>query len=267
MSPGSHRRVRSPSGGGRRSIGVDQPDVADIEASSFRSGTGAASDEVQLVTVTLGDGVRLQLVRKTFQALESGPHAEASGLSNHWAYWRRELTAYESGAVPQGSGLRAPRLLGIVDDTLYIEYAGEEQPASEEAALQLGRWHDRDQIDLDRSWLADDQLAQRLAATDLDWSTVEVDKRLPAIWAQRRDYMSRLAGLPEGIAHGDFSTGNLRSGETGVIVLDWATLGRSPVGFDLAHLASSTQNDSLLPIYLEGLTRDSILMTSNSVIG
>ncbi|WP_168207619.1 phosphotransferase [Microlunatus elymi] len=96
-------------------------------------------------------------------------------------------------------------------------------------------------------------MAQRLAVSDLDWSAVDVDARFPAIWARRDNYLAQLSNLQRSIAHGDFSVGNLHTDEAGVIALDWATLGSSPVGFDLAHLALSTQAESLLPVYLDGL--------------
>lgn len=237
-----------------QSIDPDEIGVTSVDDRAFGNGTGAASGDIQLITVTRGDGETFQMVRKTFRRLQSGPHAEQSGRLDHWAYWRRELTAYESGILPAGPGLRAPRMYGVADNVVYIEYVGERQPAASDAALQLGRWHDCDRTDLHQPWLAEDQLAQRLAVSDLDWSAVDVDARFPAIWARRDSYLAQLSSLPRSITHGDFSVGNLRTDETDVIALDWATLGSSPVGFDLAHLALSTQAESLLPIYLDGLS-------------
>jgi len=235
-----------------RAIDPGEIGIAGVAARAFGNGTGAASDDVGLVTVRLRDGEVVQLVRKSFRPLLSGPHAEQSGQRNHWAYWRRELTAYESG-LPTGPGLRAPKLYGAVDDALFIEYVGERVPAANHAAMQLGRWQSSDSTDLGEPWLAQDQLAQRLAVSELDWSAVDVDARLPTIWSKRENYLEQLSRLPWSIAHGDFSVANLRDDGTAVIALDWATLGSSPIGFDLAHLALSTQDESLLPIYLDGL--------------
>ena len=221
---------------------------------AFDSGTGAASGRTELISAELRGGGHLDLIRKTFQPLHEGPHAQSSRAENHWAHWRRELSAYQSGTLPHGPGLRAPRLLGVADDTLYVEYVGEIPPVVEEAALELGRWHHRDRS-RQRVWHVQDQLAQRLAVSDLDWSAVDIAPGLAAIWNQRQALMARLDALPRCITHGDFSIGNLRVRrcDGGVVVIDWATLGFSPVGFDLAHLALAGLNAELLPIYLEGL--------------
>lgn len=236
-----------------QTIDPDGIGISGVEDRIFGNGTGAASGDTRLVTVKYRDGRAMQMVRKTFQPLLSGPHAEQSSQQDHWAYWRRELCAYESGLLPVGHGLRAPKLFGAVNDVLYIQYAGERQPPANEAARQLGRWHSCDSTDLHQPWLAQHQLAQRLAVSDLDWSAVDVDGRFAAIWGQRDRYMEQLVNLSWSITHGDFSVGNLCAEGDEVIALDWATLGSSPVGLDLAHLALSTQDDSLLPAYLDGL--------------
>jgi len=235
-----------------REAGVDALEVAEVTCRAFGSGTGAASGRTELISAELRGGGHLDLIRKTFQPLHEGPHAQSSRAANHWAHWRRELAAYQSGTLPHGPGLRAPRLLGVTDDTLYVEYVGEIPPVVEEAALELGRWHQRDRS-RHRVWHVQDQLAQRLAVSDLDWSAVDSAPGLAAIWNRRPALMERLDALPRCITHGDFSMGNLRVDDRCVVVIDWATLGFSPVGFDLAHLALAGLNADLLPIYLEGL--------------
>ena len=135
---------------------------------------------------------------------------------------------------------------------MYLEYVGESQPAVEEAALELGRWHHRDHSGR-QPWHVHDQLAQRLAVSDLDWSAVAIAPGLATIWNERQALMAGLDTLPQGITHGDFSLGNLRVDDGGVVAIDWATLGVSPVGFDLAHLALAGLNADVLPLYLEGL--------------
>jgi hypothetical protein len=235
-----------------RAAGVDVRDVAGVASQTFDTGTGAASGRTELISAELRGGRQVDLIRKTFQPVLGGPHAQSSREQNHWAHWRRELSAYQSGTLPHGPGLRAPRLLGVAGDALYVEYVGERQPVVEEAALELGRWHHRDHSRY-QSWHVQDQLAQRLAVTDLDWSAVDVASSLAIIWSQRQALMTRLDALPRGITHGDFSTGNLRADDRGVVAIDWATLGVSPVGFDLAHLALAGLNEHLVPIYLDGL--------------
>ena len=235
-----------------RAAGVDVPDVIRVAAKTFDNGSGAASGRVELISAGLRGGGQLDLIRKTLKPLHEGPHAESSRAQNRWAHWQRELTAYQSGTLPDGPGLRAPRLLGVADDTLYIEYSGESRPAAAEAALELGRWHHRDHSGR-QPWHVHDQLAQRLAVSDLDWSAVDIAPGLATIWNERQALMARLDTLPQGITHGDFSLGNLRVDDGGVVAIDWATLGVSPVGFDLAHLALGGLNEDLLPMYLEGL--------------
>jgi len=235
-----------------RAAGVAVEEVAGVATRPLRGGTGAASHWVDLVTAHHRDGGSVSVVRKTFRPLSSGRHAVASRAPDHWAYWRRELLAYPSGLLPRGPALRAPRLLGTVGDVLYLEYVGEIRPSPEQAAHDLGRWHQQDRGRAE-PWLARHQLAQRLAVTDLDWSTVDVDSRLPEIWDRRHELLAALGSVPSGIAHGDFSTGNLRTDGTTTVALDWATLGVSPVGTDLAHLALASLTDSLVPSYRQGL--------------
>ena len=86
-----------------------------------------------------------------------------------------------------------------------------------------------------------------------EWSTVDLDARLAEIWQRRWAYLSDLDALPWSITHGDYSTGNLRLHGGDLIALDWATLGVSPVGFDLAHLALATLDDTIVDDYLDGL--------------
>ncbi len=235
-----------------RAAGVDPDDVTEVKALPCRGGSGAASAEVHLITAELRGGESLRVVSKRVRPLRSGRHAEGARAPDHWAHWSRELTAYRSGVLPTGPGLRAPRLLTVVGDTLYIEDGGELRPEPAEAAVALGRWHHADRTPA-RPWFARDQLAQRLAVSQLDWSAVDVDPRLRTIWDSRHEYLARLATLPRGTTHGDFTTPNLRVRGEDVIALDWATLGTSPVGLDLAHLALATLDEHLLPSYLEGL--------------
>ncbi len=178
-----------------RSAGVDPADVSHVETTRVVDGTGAASGQLQLVTATLHGSGTLRLIRKTFAQLTSGPHAEASRRPDHWAYWRRELTAYQSGVLPAGADLRAPRLYGAVDDDLYIEYVGEQQPNAAAAAAALGRWHHADHTG-EHLWLARNQLAQRIAVSDLGWSAVDLDHRVRDIWDRRHGYLNDLQALP-----------------------------------------------------------------------
>lgn len=239
-----------------RYAGVEPAEVLGVDVVNFGDGTGAASGDVQLVTATLSDSSSIRLVRKSFSRLGPGPHAAGSRQLDHWAHWGRELTAYRSGVLPTAGYLRAPRLFGVVDGTLYLEYVGDQQPTAAQAAVGLGRWHHVDHTAVhadDHPWLARHQLAQRLAVSDLDWSTVDLDVQLREIWRMRASYLSAQEQLPWSITHGDFSTGNLRFHGGERLAIDWATLGVSPVGFDIAHLALATLDDPIVADYLDGL--------------
>jgi hypothetical protein len=232
--------------------GVRLAEVVGVDLDRFGDGTGAASGQVHCITARLRDGNTTRFVQKTLRPVQAGRHVDASRAPEHWAYWRRELLAYRSGILPTGPGLRAPRLLGSAENTLFLEYVEEELSDPRRAAAELGRWH-RHALTPDEPWLARHQLAQRLAVIDLDWSAVDVDPRLPPIWSRRNDHLGALDEIPFGITHGDFGIGNLRTDGSDVVALDWATLGISPVGTDLAHLALAILDDGLLPEYLDGL--------------
>ena len=105
-------------------------------------------------------------------------------------------------------------------------------------------------------WLATDQLAQRLAVTELDWSAVDADWRAVAIWEARSRLLDRLDGIARVLSHGDFGTGNLVHCGGDTVVLDWGTLGSAALGSDLAYLALSTLTD-LGTDYLAGLGQHS----------
>ena len=139
----------------------------------------------------------------------------------------------------------------MVDDVVYLQDVEGAPESPNVAARRLGAWQARTSVP-DLPWLAGHQLAQRLAVSDLDWATVDADPRLASIWSRREDLLAALRFVPEVLSHGDFHTGHLFAADDTTVVLDWATLGISPVGADLAHLALSTRDD-LVADYLVGL--------------
>ena len=215
-------------------------------------GTGPANKGVVLLQFLVdadGERRRIDVVRKTLKPVETGRHAILAHDPRHWAFWRREADAYASGLLPAGPGLRAPTCMGVHGDDLYLEHVDGSQPAISDAGGALAGWQAGYRADLDRPWLARGQLAQRLAVSDLDWSGVGADPRAVELWERRDDYLALLAGLPLVRSHGDFSLGNLRQADADLVVLDWASFGWEPVGFDLAHLALSSGEDPR-PSYL-----------------
>jgi aminoglycoside phosphotransferase (APT) family kinase protein len=118
------------------------------------------------------------------------------------------------------------------------------------AAGRLGAWHATAELPK-VGWLVNDQLVQRLAVTELDWSAVDADRRAATLWEERSRLLDRLDGVTRVLSHGDFGTGNLLHCGDDTVVLDWGTLGSAAVGSDLAYLALSTLTD-LSPDYLAG---------------
>ena len=75
------------------------------------------------------------------------------------------------------------------------------------------------------------QLAQRVAAKDLDWTGIDVDERLRDHWERRDELLARLDCVPFVLSNGDFHLGHLVATDPEVTtVIDWANLGMSPLG-------------------------------------
>ena len=234
-------------------VDATDPVLVACAAEPIATGTGAATGAVTRLVGTARAGGRehgFTMVRKEFRPLRSGRHAAGAGDPRHWAYWRREPLAYASALLPAGPGLAAPRCYGVVDDVLYLQDVRGAAESPHVAARRLGAWQAATPVP-DVPWLAGHQLAQRLAVTDLDRTTVDADPRLASIWSRRHDLLARLRDVPEALSHGDFHLGQLVAVDDVTVVLDWATLGAGPVGADLAHLALSTLDD-LVADYLAG---------------
>ncbi|CAM3159642.1 aminoglycoside phosphotransferase family protein [Stackebrandtia soli] len=213
---------------------------------------GAATGAVHRLRATLdvaGERNELRLIRKRLRPLTSGRHIAANSDRSHWAYWRREPLAYESGLLPDGPDLSAPRYIGTIDHDLYTEEIVGVGVAAVDAALALGRWQRGLRLP-GRSWLAGHQLAQRLAVTTID--TTSLDPAWRAVWEDRWRYLDALDRLPYVLSHGDSQIGNFLSAEDGIVLCDWGTLGGAPVGADAAHVALSVSSD-VLDDYVRGL--------------
>jgi hypothetical protein len=215
--------------------------VTGCTVESIGGGHGVATDSVQRLV--------FRSQRQSFTVIKKSlrPGVDDPG---HWAYWRRELLAYESGLLPSGPGLKAPRLLGIDGDAIFLEPADGPAERPEVAAERLARWQAAGDLP-EVSWLSGHQLAQRIAGQQLDWSAVDADPALSRLWARRHDLIEALALVPSVLSHGDFHPGNLIAAGDDTVALDWGAFGVAPVGADLAHLALGTLRDQL-PFYLKG---------------
>ena len=232
---------------------ADAIDAVEVRENPLPAGIGAASGGLTRLDVTLrtssGHTRHAHLVKKTLSPMVGGRHTDATTGTRHWAYWRREAEAYTSGLLPTGPGLRAVCCLGVDGNDVYLEDVVGPAPSVEQAALHLGAWQVDYDPTLDRPWLAQDQLTDRLAAADLDWGSVDADARVVEMWKDRRTTLQSLAMLPVVRSHGDYSLGNLVVQGAGTVALDWASFGWEPVGFDLAHLALSTAKDPWGPYF------------------
>ena len=211
--------------------------------------SGAATASVQRLVFEAGQQA-FTVIKKSFRPLTHGRHAGGAEDPRHWAYWRRELLAYESGLLPRGPGLRAPRWLGTDGDAIYLEPATGPAERPELAAERLAVWQAAADVP-EVAWLSGPQLTQRLAVTELDWAAVDADPELSGIWSRRADLLDALSAVPSVLSHGDFHPGNLRAAGSDTIALDWGGFGVAPVGADVAHLALGTLRDQL-PFYLKG---------------
>jgi hypothetical protein len=240
------------------------PSLESVTRQPLGEGTGAATASVVRLSADTDYG-RITVVAKTLRPLASGRHAAGAADPAHWAYWRREALAYASGLLPAGPALRAPRCYGVVRDTVYLEDVPDIPQFAGIAAERLTEWQARTPVP-DRRWLARNQLAQRIAVSDLDWTAAGLDKKLAGIWARRHALLDDLAGVPTVVSHGDFHCGQIKSAGEGTVVLDWGTFGTAPAGTDHAHLALSVVADlsDRLPDPAKPGYRTTLLLTGAS---
>lgn len=204
-----------------------------------------------------GDLIIKRLVRPTDEDL---PMLQ---LQRHAAYWRRAAYVASLHVVDDTPGLRGPTLVSMDEDHEGITFA---YTAVERAdltgpfvAAALGRFAGAD-IGHD-SWLASNQLADRLTSTERrgGWTTLArttVADLADRLWSRREHFVTALAELPQVPQHGDPVPANLlgRTGEE-VLAIDWSNLGWGPVGADLGYWSLSAREDFevLLQAYVDEL--------------
>jgi len=166
-------------------------------------------------------------------------------------YWRRAADVALSGVVADAPGLREAPVVRVDEDdegiTLVHERITAHDPPGLWLAACLGRFA---AVGLgEHAWLARDQLRTRLRLVERrgGWRTLA---RTPVadisdhLWSRREVWLDRCDALPQVAQHGDPSVANIpgRDGD-GAVAIDWAHLGRGPVGADLGYLSLTTRED------------------------
>lgn len=180
------------------------------------------------------------------------PHDAAGVLTpSDVNYWRRAADVALSGVVAASPGLREAPVVRVEEDpdgvTLVHERVAHHEAPGLWLAACLGRFA---AVDLgEHRWLARDQLRSRLGLVERrgGWRTLA---RTPMadvadhLWSHRTVWLDRCDALPQVAQHGDPSAANIpgRTAED-AIAIDWAHLGRGPVGADLGYLSLATRED------------------------
>lgn len=188
-----------------------------------------------------------------------------------WNYYKREASAYQSGLLDDlPGGLVAPRCFGILDhadgtcwmwledirdmfDSQWpLQYYGI-------AARHLGRFNGAYLAERPLPgwpWLSSDWLRHyvELSAPVIEplrnsltnpwgrrWLPEEDSDQFFHLWAERGLYFDALDRLPQTICHFDIFSRNLfarksADSDNQTVVIDWAFVGRGPIGADLNPL-------------------------------
>ncbi len=193
----------------------------------------------------------------------------------HWAYWKREVLAYQSGLLASlPAPLAAPRCYGVREVEggawIWMEHiveAGERRWGLAEYALaaqHLGAFGGAYLTGTplpDVPWLSDGFFASAFAPDD--WWAPHMDPSQPGntwenpmtqrwypepakgwtigLWSEVQRFTAAMDRLPQVFSHLDAHRRNLmlRAGADGqpeTVAIDWAFSGRGPVGADAAAL-------------------------------
>lgn len=167
-------------------------------------------------------------------------------------YWRRAADVALSGVVAEAPGLHEATVVRVEEDpdgvTIVHERVEHEPAPGLWLAACLGRFAATDLGA--HPWLARDQLRSRLALVERrgGWRTLA---RTPMadvadhLWSHRTVWLDRCDALPQVAQHGDPSPANIPGRTEGgsAVAIDWAHLGRGPVGSDLGYLSLATRED------------------------
>jgi hypothetical protein len=192
------------------------------------------------------------------------PH-DASGvhLPGDVNYWRRAADVALSGVVAGTPGLAEAPVVRVDEDDEGITLVHQRIEVHDAPGLWLASCLGRfAAVDLGgHAWLARDQLRSRLRLVERrgGWRTLA---RTPMadvadhLWSHRTLWLDRCDALPQVAQHGDPSAANIPGrSDDGAIAIDWAHLGRGPVGADLGYLslAAREEVEPLVDAYVAAL--------------
>ncbi len=191
-------------------------------------------------------------------------------------YWRRAADVALSGVVAGCPGLREAPVVRVEEDddgvTLVHGRVEHHDAPGLWLAACLGRFAAADLGH--HPWLARDQLRSRLGLVQRrgGWRTLA---RTPMadvadhLWTHRTVWLDRCDALPQVAQHGDPSSANIPGrADDGAVAIDWAHLGRGPVGADLGYLSLATREDvvPLVEAYVSALP-DGLASTDQVLTG
>jgi hypothetical protein len=251
----------------QRALGSETVEVVDWECEQLHGGIGAGTAVYRFSGQGRDQGqtVPWSLILKTL--LPEGGSAKVSA----WDYYRREAEAYVSGWLDElPGGLAAPRCFGVLDQPegtcwMWLEEIAEEigpQWPLEHYGLvarHLGQFNGAYLVDRPLpgwSWLSSDWLRGwvELSAPAMEplrdalaspwgrrWLPEEDRDQYFHLWAGRGLYFDALDRLPQTICHFDIFRRNLFArktvdGDEQTVAIDWAFVGRGPIGADLNPL-------------------------------
>jgi hypothetical protein len=197
--------------------------------------------------------------------------AGGSADTSAWDYFKREADAFQSGWLDDlPGGLGAPRCYGVVDHPdgvcwMWLEEVAEEigpQWPLEHYGLvarHLGHFNGAYLTDRplpDWSWLSSNWIRHYIeqSAPYIEplrdaqallwarrWLPEEDSDRFFQLWTERALYLDALDRLPQTLCHFDIFRRNLfarktMDGDDQTVVIDWAFVGRGPIGADLNPL-------------------------------
>jgi len=251
----------------QRALGSKTVEVANWEVERLHGGLAAGTAVYRFSGQGRDQGQTIpwSLILKVLRSGVGSADASA------WDYFKREADAYQSGWLDDlPGGLAAPRCFGVLDHpdgTCWIwleevvEAIGSQWPLDRYGlvARHLGRFSGAFLVDRPLpggSWLSSDWLRHYVeqSAPAMEplrnavaspwgrrWLPEEDSDRYFRLWAERALYLDALDRLPQTICHFDIFRRNLFARKTAdgndqTVVIDWAFVGRGPIGADLNPL-------------------------------